>query len=136
MPRYMLDTNTLIYLIKHQPASVAERVNALAVEDSLCMSFVTWAELLKGAAGSTRALEVRQRLDALAREVPVVLEVPPSLCEHYARQALRLKLAGTPIGANDLWIACHALSLGATLVTNNLREFQRVESLALENWAA
>ncbi|HSI48971.1 MAG TPA: type II toxin-antitoxin system VapC family toxin [Ideonella sp.] len=136
MTRYMLDTNILIYLIKHKPASVVERVNALASNDSLCMSFVTWAELLKGAAGSTRAAEVRQRLDALAREVPVLLGLQSGLCEHYATQALRLKTAGTPIGANDLWIACHALSEKATLVTNNLREFERIEGLALENWAA
>ena len=52
--KYMLDTNTLIYLIKNRPASVAERVNSLNEDDTLCMSFVTYAELLKGAERSTR----------------------------------------------------------------------------------
>ena len=50
-------------------------------------------------------------------------------------QFTRLKAAGTPIGANDLWIACHALATGATLVTHNIREFERVDGLRLENWA-
>ena len=52
-----------------------------------------------------------------------------------ARHATRLKTAGTPIGGNDLWIACHALAEKAILVTNNVREFERVEGLTVENWA-
>jgi tRNA(fMet)-specific endonuclease VapC len=95
---YLLDTNILIYLIKNRPPQVAERIDQLPSSDRLAMSFVTWAELLQGAAGSTRR-------------------------------------AGTPIGANDLWIACHALALGATLVTHNLREFSRIRGLSLVDWA-
>ena len=132
---YMLDTNTLIYLIKHRPASVAERVDRLAPDDSLCMSFITYAELLKGAELSTRPEEVRRQLAALVRQVPVRYQADAALCAHYARHATRLKEAGTPIGGNDLWIACHALALSCVLVTNNLREFQRIDALALENWA-
>lgn len=63
----MLDTNTLIYLIKPRPPGIAERVNALPVEDGLCMSFVTYAELLKGAERSTRKPDVLRRLDNLIR---------------------------------------------------------------------
>ena len=66
-------------------------------------------------------------LPELGREV--------TLCTHYAVQFTRLREAGTPIGANDLWIACHALADGCTLVTNNVREFERVQGLAIENWA-
>lgn len=135
--RYMLDTNILIYLMKHKPASVVERVRSLPATDSLCMSFITWAELLKGVAGSSKPpQETRAKLDALAQVVPVLYITQPSIAEHYAAQFLRLKAAGTPIGGNDLWIACHALSEGCTLVTNNLREFARIEGLPLENWAA
>ncbi len=135
--RYMLDTNILIYLMKHRPASVVERVRGLPATDSLCMSFITWAELLKGVAGSSKPpAETRARLDALAQVVPVLYTTQPRTAEHYAAQFLRLKAAGTPIGGNDLWIACHALSEGCTLVTNNLREFARIEGLPLENWAA
>lgn len=60
----------------------------------------------------------------------------PSICRPYAEQFTRLKNAGTPIGANDLWVACHALAEEATLVTHNSREFCRVSGLQLEDWAA
>jgi tRNA(fMet)-specific endonuclease VapC len=90
------------------------------------MSFVTWAEVLKGAERSNRKEEVLRRLDALARQVPVRYPAGPAICRHYAEQATRLKDSGTPIGANDLWIACHALAKDATLVTLNVREFARV----------
>jgi tRNA(fMet)-specific endonuclease VapC len=114
---------------------VAQRVDALLADDRLCMSFVTWAELLKGAERSTRKADVLRRLDDLARQIAVLYPTGPAICRHYAEQFTRLKDAGTPIGANDLWIACHALAEGATLVTNNLREFQRVSGLALADWA-
>ncbi len=132
--RYMLDTNILIYFIKHKPPSVADRINALDEDAILCMSFFTYAALLKGAERSLQKADVLRRLDQLNRQIPVLFEVDRSLCEHYAVQFTRLRAAGTPIGANDLWIACHALATGATLVTHNLREFERVEGLRLENW--
>ena len=131
---YLLDTNILIYLIRNQPPAIALRIDALPGEDSLCMSFVTWAELLKGAERSTRKAEVLRRLDALARQIPVRYPTGPAICRHYAEQATRLKDAGTPIGANDLWIAAHTLAEDATLVTHNTREFSRVSGLRLEDW--
>ena len=134
--KYLLDTNILIYLIKNKPVSVAARINALGDEASLGMSFFTYAELLKGAERSSRKPEVLRRLEQLTRQVPVAYHAGRSLCEHYAVQFTRLKEAGTPIGANDLWIACHALAEDATLVTHNLREFERIEGLKLEDWAA
>lgn len=133
--RYMLDTNILIYLIKNKPPGVAERINALERGAELCMSFFTFAELLKGAERSSRKSDVLRRLDELCRVVPVRYAVNRTLCEHYARQFTRLRAAGTPIGANDLWIACHALADDCTLVTNNTGEFARVAGLKLENWA-
>lgn len=132
--KYLLDTSILIHLIKNKPPSVAERINSLGEDAALGMSFFTYAELLKGAERSTRKPEVLRRLDQLTRQVPVLYQVSRSLCEHYAVQFTRLKEAGTPIGANGLWIACHALAEDATLVTHNLREFERVEGLRLENW--
>ena len=133
--RYMLDTNILIYLIKNKPPAIAERINALDPTDALCMSFVTYAELLKGAERSTRKPEVLKRLKDLARSIPVLYSTSASLCEHYATQFTRLRAAGTPVGANDLWIACHALADDCTLVTNNVGEFERVQGLRIENWA-
>lgn len=132
--RYMLDTNILIYLIKNKPPAVADRVNALEGSAELCMSFFTFAELRMGAERSTRKPETLRRLEALTRVVPVRYGVTPAICEYYAVQFTLLRAAGTPIGANDLWIACHALADDCTLVTNNLREFERVQGLRLENW--
>jgi tRNA(fMet)-specific endonuclease VapC len=130
----MLDTNILIYLLKHRPPEIAERVDALPLDDVLCMSFVTYAELLKGAERSARKVDVIRRLQRLARLIPVVYPATVEICRHYAEQFTHLKAAGTPIGANDLWIGCHALAENATLVTNNAREFRRLDGLAVENW--
>ncbi len=133
---HLLDTNILIYLMKQHPPGLAERVDALAPQDELGMSFVTWAELLLGAERSTRKAEVLLRLDALATLVPVRYPQGPRICRHYAEQFAQLKRAGTPIGANDLWIACHALAEEAVLVTHNTREFQRIQGLKLDDWVA
>lgn len=130
----MLDTNTLIYLIKNKPPSVAERMNQLGDDDTVCMSFVTYAELLKGAEGSERKADVLRRLEGLVRQVPVLYAAGPKISEHYAIHAVRLRARGTPIGGNDLWIAAHAMAESAVLVTNNEAEFGRIEGLATENW--
>jgi tRNA(fMet)-specific endonuclease VapC len=85
---YLLDTNILIDLIKNRPPQVAERIDQLSDDDSLAMSFVTWAELLRGAEGSQRREATLQQLDALA------------ICRHYAVQATALKRQATPIGGD------------------------------------
>lgn len=100
--RYVLDTNILIYLIKNKPESVTQRVNALGQDDELRMSFVTYAELLEGAEGSTRKADVLRRLAGLTRQVPALYPGGAALCEHCAVQSVRLKATGTPIGANNL----------------------------------
>jgi tRNA(fMet)-specific endonuclease VapC len=131
---YLLDTDILIYLIKNRPPGIAERVDALDDDDSLCMSFITYAELLKGAERSTRKSQVLRRLEGLIQQIPVLYPATPAICHHYAKQFTRLKDAGTPIGANDLWIACHALAENTTLVTHNTREFERIAGLRVEDW--
>jgi len=131
----MLDTNILIYFLKHKPPSVAQRINDLGEDADLCMSFFTFAELLKGAERSSRRARVLKQLDALTALIPVVYDTNRELCEQYAQQSLALKAQGTPIGANDLWIACHALSQKATLVSHNVREFERIQGIKLEDWA-
>jgi tRNA(fMet)-specific endonuclease VapC len=132
--KYLLDTNILIYLIKNRPPSIADRVDALDDAATLNMSFVTYAELLKGAERSIRKAHVLSRLDGLTQQIPVLYPTNSAICRHYAEQFTRLKTAGTPIGGNDLWIACHALALEATLVTHNTREFERIDGLAVEDW--
>ena len=132
--RYMLDTNILIYLIKNKPLSVAERVSSLEDDTALCMSFFTFAELIKGAERSTRKTKVIRNLESLTQQIPVSYTVNRSVCEYYAIHFNRLKAAGPPIDANDLWIACHALAEGAILVTHNTKEFTRVDGLIVEGW--
>ncbi|MFW5826810.1 MAG: type II toxin-antitoxin system VapC family toxin [Alkalispirochaeta sp.] len=130
----MLDTNILIYLMKHKSQSIVERIAAIGDEGEAVMSFVTYAELVKGAAGSDRTEKVLSVLSELTRKIPVDYAIGEELCRHYGHYAMRLQTAGTPIGGNDLWIACHALARGAVLVTNNTSEFSRIEGLQLENW--
>lgn len=130
----MLDTSILIYILKRKPLAVAKRLDELDDEDEICMSFVTFAELLKGAERSTRKQQTIDNLDRLIGQIPVAYTTGRDLCEHYAVQFSRLRMRGTPIGGNDLWIACHAIAENATLVTNNLDEFKRVGGLRLDNW--
>ena len=81
---------------------------------------------------------VIQRLCHLSRAslVPVLYPEGPAISCAYVQQATALKTRGTPIGANDLWIACHALALEGTLITHNLREFERIDGLQVADWAA
>ncbi len=109
-------------------------MNSLTSDAKLCMSFVTWAELLKGAARSNRKQETLRRLDQLAQQINVMYPDGPAICTHYAEQFTRLKDAGTSIRANDLWIACHALAEKAVLVTHNTKEFLRITNLTVEDW--
>lgn len=132
--KYMLDTNILIYMIKRKPPSVIKRFSQCTAHDQLMMSFVTYAELLKGAARSIKKHKVEAQLLGLCQLIPVNYEVSPNLAEHYAEQAARLKSLGTPIGGNDLWIAAHALSLDCVLVTHNTKEFSRIQGLTIEDW--
>jgi tRNA(fMet)-specific endonuclease VapC len=133
--KYMLDTNILIYILKTKPPKVFQRLNEVQETDELCMSFVTFAELLKGVQRSQRKEQTLLTLDRLTRQIPVVFGTNRQVCLEYAEHFSRLKTAGTQIGGNDLWIACHALAENATLVTNNISEFQKIERLRLDNWA-
>ena len=132
---FLLDTNILIYILKGAPESVARKIDRLKPEDQLGMSWITWAELLLGALRSNRTEQVKTQLEAIRQVIPVLLPESPLICSYHAEHAARLRAAGTPIGGNDLWIAAHALALGATLVTHNLKEFRRIRGLSLEDWA-
>lgn len=132
---FLLDSTILIYILTGAPESVARKIDRLKPEDRLGMSWVTWAELLLGALRSNRTEQVKAQLEAIRQVIPVLLPESPLICSYHAEHAARLRAAGTPIGGNDLWIAAHALALGATLVTHNLKEFRRIRGLSLEDWA-
>ena len=129
---HMLDTNICIYIIKKKPISVFQKFESLSV-GSVAMSLVTYGELEFGALRSNNAKKALAILDELAAYIPV-LPMPIDTAKEYADIRANLSAKGVPIGNNDLWIAAHTRVLGHTLVTNNLREFERVENLKLENW--
>jgi tRNA(fMet)-specific endonuclease VapC len=132
--QYLLDTNILSDLLKNPQGKVAARISSLpAVErDSLATSIVVAAELRYGAAKSGSAI-LAARVDQLLNALDI-LPLEPDADRHYGRIRSELEKAGTPIGANDLLIAAHALALDAILVTDNIREFKRVKGLHVENW--
>ena len=129
--RYLLDTNILIAALKGEPC-VRQRLETLPLSD-LLLSTIVLGELEFGAEKSTWADRNRQRLAELTRRLPLI-GLEASTARHYARIRMQLERMGTPIGANDLWIAAQALTADATLVTNNQREFLRVQGLVVENW--
>ncbi len=132
MPRYMLDTDTCSYIMKRSSATVLKRLQKIPVSD-VCISVITKSELLYGVEVSPRRQQDEAALSAFLRYVEV-LDFPDEASYHYARIRADLKTIGKMIGANDLFIAAHARSLGLTLVTNNKRECGRVRGLTTENW--
>ena len=131
-PAKLLDINICIYVARSHPATVARRF-ARAAPGSLGISIITWGELCFGAAKSNDPSRAHSLLEQFSRIVEV-LPLPAEAGLHYGEVRAALQRAGTPIGNNDLWIAAHALALGVPLVSNNLREFERVPGLKLENW--
>jgi len=130
--RYMLDTNTCIAIIKRRPDTIQTRLIALAVEE-VGISGIVVAELWYGVAFSQKKKQNETALKDFLDYV-TVLDWPFEAGEIYGRIRADLKGKGTPIGAMDLLIASHALFLDAVLVTDNVREFQRVSDLKIENW--
>ena len=129
----MLDTNALSELIRNPQGALARQVADLA-PDGVCTSIVVACELRFGASRKGSAT-LTQRVEQLLAALTVLpLDAPAD--EHYADIRAVLERNGTPIGSHDLFIAAHARSRGMTLLTRNLREFQRVPGLSVEDWPA
>jgi tRNA(fMet)-specific endonuclease VapC len=131
--RYLLDTNICIYIARQKPPGVLERLQRLRPGD-VGMSVTTYLELVYGAWKSQHREANLVRIKELEPLIPV-LPMDASTGWHYGQVRAELERTGSPIGAYDLLIAAHALSLGLTLVTNNVREFRRIAQLRVENWA-
>jgi tRNA(fMet)-specific endonuclease VapC len=129
--RYLLDTNIVSDLVRNPQGEVARRIRKVG-EAQVCTSIIVAAELRYGAAKknsprlSAQLVAVLGALEVLAFETPADVE--------YGLLRTRLEQAGRPIGANDLLIAAQALALGYTIVTDNEKEFARVEGLPRQNW--
>lgn len=132
--RYLLDTDTLVYVLNAQPrhAAVLERFNREEPRN-LFVSAITLAELRYGAARSQRREANQAKLDRVAQALNLAPFEEEAVAE-YGTVRSELENAGTPVGPLDTLIAAHALSLGLTLVTSNEREFSRVRRLRVENW--
>jgi len=131
---FMIDTDTCIYTIKRKPVSVLHKLENCQ-PGSVVMSVITFAELVNGAKKSRFVEDNLRRLTAL-RELIDILPFDTDAAMAYGDIRSDLEKRGLIIGANDLFIAAHALSLKVTLVTNNQREFNRVNGLKIENWVA
>jgi tRNA(fMet)-specific endonuclease VapC len=132
-PRYLLDSDTCIYLRRKRPAEVVRRFATLVPGEAV-ISVIAYGELRYGAAkqGARRSLEA---LDEFVALIPVQ-PLPLLAAAAYGELRATLERRGEMIGNNDLWIAAHALTAGLTVVTNNEREFRRVPGLIVENWVA
>lgn len=133
--RYMLDTNIVSYLVKQRYPEIDDRLARLEDHD-YCISVITRSELMFGLHRAESALRSRQ---VTLRFLDHVQTLPWTNTEAdtHARLRARLHVAGTPIGILDEMIAAHAIALGATLVTNNVRHFGRLQpELTIENWVA
>lgn len=128
---HMLDTNIVIYVIKRRPREVLQRFNQHA--GKMVISSVTYAELIHGVEKSMRPTENARVVDDFVSRLEI-LDYTAKAAAHYGNIRACLERQGTPIGINDLHIAGHARSEGLVLVTNNLREFERVDGLRLQNW--
>lgn len=129
--RYLLDTNIVSNLIRNPQGRVADRIKAIG-ERNVCTSIIVAAELRYGKtkkASPRLSSQVEAVLDAIDT---LPLESPAD--EIYGAIRTQLELAGTPIGGNDLLIAAQAIAQDHTLVTDNDKEFSRIDGLRVENW--
>ena len=129
--RYLLDTNILSDLVRNPQGRIAEHIRKVG-EGQICTSIIVAAELRYGAEkkGSPR---LAAQLEAVLGALDVLpFETPADAA--YGLIRTRIEHAGKPIGGNDLLIAAHAIALGCTVVTDNDREFARIDGLPRENW--
>ncbi|MEN5201478.1 tRNA(fMet)-specific endonuclease VapC [Pseudomonas wadenswilerensis] len=131
MLKYMLDTNICIFTLKNKPQVVREAFNRH--HGQLCISTVTLMELIYGAEKSSAPERNLSVVEGFAARLEV-LNYDDRAATHSGQLRAELARAGTPIGPYDQMIAGHARSLGLLLVTNNMREFQRVPGLRVEDW--
>ncbi len=132
--RYVLDTIICIKIIRDRPLVSRPRIDGLTM-GTVAMSVITLGELRVGAARSARTSEGHALVDALLVAIPA-LDLTEQVAAHYGEIRAHLARTGQIIGSNDLWIGAHARSVGATLVTSNVREFMRIPDLRVEEWAA
>lgn len=130
--KLMLDTNTCIYIIKQKPAKVLKHFKAYSVGE-IGISSITLAELRFGVEKSQHVQKNEEALDAFILPLAIA-DFDEKAAKVYGGIRSMLEKTGNPIGSMDMLIGAHALSLNATLVTNNIKEFKRIKGLRVINW--
>jgi tRNA(fMet)-specific endonuclease VapC len=131
-PKYLLDTDTFVFIRRGRPGTARQKLARLQPGEAI-MSIISHGELLYGINKKRVGPEPFRDLEELVSFIEVET-LPPRAAEVYGEVRATLALRGEVIGANDLWIAAHAICSGLTLVTNNEREFRRIPGLKIENW--
>jgi tRNA(fMet)-specific endonuclease VapC len=130
--KYLLDTDTCIFIINQKPEGVRRKMQSIPIGD-IAVSSVTVSELEYGVAKSAASQKNQAALNKFLMPLEIVA-YDESAARHYGAMRAHLEEKGTPIGSMDMMIAAHALSLSLTVVTNNVREFKRVQGLKVEDW--
>jgi tRNA(fMet)-specific endonuclease VapC len=130
--KLMLDTNICIAIIKQKPKDIMQKFSVYQVGD-ICISSVTLAELRYGVAKSQSQEKNQAALDEFILPLEIA-DFDAKAALYYGNLRATLEKKGTPIGALDMMIGAHALSLNLSLVTNNIKEFNRVLGLKLLDW--
>lgn len=129
---FLLDTNIIIYVLKNRFQGLRKKIEAVGIEN-MCVSSLTVAEMEYGAAKSQNPDAARSRLYEFLTPFEI-RDFDTKSAEYYGRIRAKLEKAGNIIGPIDMLIASVALANNCTVITNNTREFIRIERLRVENW--
>ena len=130
--KYLLDTNTCIYIINKHSSKIQKKFERLKIGD-VGISAITYAELQFGVSNSSKPEQNQEALNEFLGPLDI-LDFPADACQLYGEVRAQLTNSGKLIGPLDLLIGTHALSLKSILVTNNVNEFSRIKGLKIENW--
>jgi len=130
--KFMLDTNTCIYIIKRKPPNVIERFRQTEISQ-IGISSITLSELLYGVSRSSKPDQNKIALMQFVTPLEI-LPYDDEAAQYYGDLRTHLEKQGTPIGSLDMLIAAHALSIACTLITNNEKEFIRIPNMKIDNW--
>ncbi len=131
---YMLDTCICSFIMREHPIEVLQKLQSMAQQHQIVISAISYAEMRYGAVGKKASPKHNKWVDQFVKRLDAILPWDAMAVDEAAKIRKELTDLGTPIGANDIAIAGHAISSGSIVVTNNTREFSRIKGLQLEDW--
>lgn len=132
---YMLDTNICSFIMRERPAELIIKLQqCIEYQNKIVVSAITYSEMRFGAIGKKASPKHNYLVDEFVKRLDAILPWDAAAVDATINIKVELAKQGTPIGGNDAAIAGHAVSAGAILVTNNIREFERVKKLRIEDW--